>query len=169
MHCTLTSAGTAAPEGERNMRYAIWALGLLLAGCSSERASFRAGQWEFSIEASAAGQRVFWGGGGQCVKAMDASELPVTILSGTAFGHCTSTSASFAGGRLSMSATCDGKSAATTMSASKVSLQGTSTESSFESTLSARLEGDSPVKEMSGKLSAHRTGECANPQQVNAS
>jgi hypothetical protein len=142
---------------------------LVLAGCSGERAPFQPGQWEFKIETAAEGQRVFWGGGGQCVDRKEAANLPAVILGNTAFGQCTESRSRFAGGKFEVSAACDGKSAATTMPASKVSLQGSSSETTFEAKLSARLEGETPATEISGELSAHRTGDCSESKPGNGS
>lgn len=151
------------------MRMMISALALLLGGCSGESTPFQAGEWKFDIDMSAEGQRTFWGGGGQCVDQKQATNLPAAILSQTALGQCTSSGSKFTGGKLGVSAACDGKAAATVMPASKVSLQGSYTPTSFEGRVSAELQGDAPVKTMSGTLSARRMGDCPDSQQGNAS
>lgn len=152
----------------KHMKERPIALVLLLAGCSAEP-QFQAGRWSYDIETTAEGQRVFWGSGEQCVGQADTADLPAKILGGTAFGNCTTSSSSLKSGKLQISAACDGKSMATTMPESKVSLDGNYAPTNFKASLSARLEADAPVKEMTGTLSARRTGDCSAPQQGNAS
>lgn len=152
-----------------HLRQASWSLALLLAGCSGESPPFQAGEWKFDIDISAEGQRTFWGGGGQCVNQTEAENLTAAILSQTALGQCTSSDSKFAGGKFEVNAACDGKAAATVMPASRVSLRGSYTPTSFEARVSAQLQGGAPVKTMSGSLSARRMGDCPDLQQGNAS
>lgn len=142
---------------------------LLLFGCASEKPSFEAGQWEFSISMSEGPQRVFWGGGENCIDKAETAELPLMLLGQTALGQCTSSASNYAGGKVSLTASCDGKSAATTMPASTVKLEGTYAPTSFESRVSAQLRADAEVKKLSGTLTARRTGDCSPPRQGNAS
>lgn len=151
------------------MRHIALALTLLLAGCSRQPTPFQAGQWEFDVKTTADGKPAFWGGGGQCISEAEAADLPANILSNTSFGQCTSSSANLSGGKLEISASCDGKTATTTMPASKVTLNASYTPTSFEGRVSAQLKGDTPVQNMSGTLSARRTGECSAPKQGKAS
>lgn len=146
-------------RGHRSQRMAL-ALALVLASCSGSSAPFEPGKWDHSLELSAGQGSLVGGGGSQCADKAEAGDLPTEILSNSPFGSCSTSSASYDNGKLSAKAICDGKAPATTMAASKVSVDGTYTTTSLEARLTAELEGDTPVRQLSGKLSARRNGDC---------
>lgn len=151
------------------MRYAILAPALLLAACSQESAPFQPGQWEYQLALSAGQEPDVAGSGGQCADPAEADDLPTQILSNSPFGNCSTSSASYRDGKLSIVASCDGKAPATTMAPGKVSLEGSYTATSIDARLSAELDSDGPVKQLSGKLSARRTGDCPASNQGSGS
>jgi len=157
-----------AAREECEMRHI--ALGaLLLFGCASERPPFEAGQWELNFKISEGQTPVFWGGGGNCIDENEAADLPALLLSQTPLGQCTATKADYAGGKLAIELTCDGKSAAGTGPTSRVTLTGPYTASRLDADIIADPEIPGEDRELRGILNTHRVGECAAPDQGNAS
>lgn len=148
------------------MRHTVWALTLLLAGCSGEQAEFEPGQWQFSFRISEGhhAQPDFWGTSALCIGKSEAAQALVILLSQTALGKCTATRTDYANGTLTTDATCDMPGPS-----HKVLLKGAYTRTSFDIDLETGIEFNGAIRQMAGVLRARRLGECLNADPGNVS
>ena len=143
------------------MRQVAIAAVLVLVACGKS-SQMSAGMWTTEVALSA-GQNQLWSSKVErCIDPKSGGDPVMGILSATRLGPCTEVETSSVGGNVSLLAQCMGRSDPMTggMQPTRVRVTGSQTATAIDASIEAELAMEPESPKLTGKLSAHRTGDC---------